>query len=198
MSSTLIIIALLKSSTDTSLAIQFRLGMVAAVKTYSKRLKQEVGLNAETCKATIAVFFTCLHTFNPTLQNQLAKTDEMTLFDTYFETCAHYIVSLNENLTKAVCNNILEEFVLNQDMKLVCKHNYMMILVGALLVVKSVSFDVFNLLKKLKDYLLNFQIYISEYDALFSNQGNINTNDRNNLQFTVNNNQVYVSDLDRN
>jgi hypothetical protein len=91
------------------MAIQFRLGMVAAVKTYNKRLKQEVGLTAETCKSIIGLFFTCLNNFNPTLQNQLAKTDEMSVFDTYFETCAHYIVALNENLTKAVCNNILDE-----------------------------------------------------------------------------------------
>ena len=80
------------------------------------------------------------------------------------------MTSLTDNLTKTVCNYLLDEYVLAKNMKLVCKHNYMMILIAALLVVKSVGFDVFNLLKKLKEFLLNLHLFISEYDALFSNQ----------------------------
>jgi len=83
----------------------------------------------------------------------------------------------------------------------------MMVLVGALLVVKSVSFDVFNLLKKLKDFLLNLHIYISDYDSLVSNKfvNEGSNNSQHVLQFmpNSNNNNInphtnLISEKDRN
>lgn len=77
----------------------------------------------------------------------------------------------------------------------------MIILMAVLIVVKSVSFDVFNLLKKLKEFLLNFHLYISDYDSLFSNQYiNSGTTTPEMIQFSgqfVPNNQMQISERER-
>jgi hypothetical protein len=81
-SSTHVIVGLLVGSMETSLTIQFRLGMVAAVKTYNKKMKQEVGLTAATCTSIINVFFQCMNTFEPKNQLQKNQTDDVKLMDT--------------------------------------------------------------------------------------------------------------------